>query len=215
MKKIISLMIAGMLCLQLMGCGTPSAAAEPERPIPEEYEAILRQYGAAVREGWDVRQMMDNGLNYMVAYCLQEDERANVGYFIGDIDGDGQDELAITAESESEDYNGMIFTLYRVIDGQPMAAVESHERDRWYYAPEGRLYNEAYGNAFASVYSLCTADWQLAYLDAVGCDPAQDADDPWLRFTGDTWEHISEDEATAVRTEMKNSVAGLPVTAFP
>ena len=212
MKKTMLFILAGLLCLQLAGCGANPITDEQE--TPDAFDAIIRQYETAVTEGWDTARMTENGLDYMVAYCLEQDERANVGYFKGDLNGDGQTELAITAESDSDYYAGMIFALYELMDGEPLALVESGERDRWYYAGEGKLLNEAFGNAFESVYSLCTADWELAYLDAVGRNAVEYPDDPWLRFTGETWEHISEEEASAAVSEMKNSVKNLEITPF-
>ena len=212
MKKTVLFILAGSLCLQLAGCGANPITEEQE--TPDAYDAIIRQYETAVAEGWDTDKMTENGLDYMVAYCLEQDEQASVGYFKGDLNGDGQTELAITAESENEYFDGMIFALYELADGEPFALVKSGERDRWYYAGEGKLLNEAFGNAFESVYSLCTADWELAYLDAVGRNAVEYPDDPWLRFTGQTWEHISEEEANAAISEMKNSVTNLEITPF-
>ena len=202
MKKAVLLVLAGLFCLQLTGCG---AKSPQEQETPDAYDTIIRQYETAVAEGWDTDKMTENGLDYMVAYCLEQDERANVGYFKGDLNGDGQAELAITAESEDEYFAGMIFALYELADGEPFALVQSGERDRWYYAGEGRLLNEAFGNAFETVCSLCTADWELAYLDAVGRNAAEYPDDPWLRFTGETWEHVSGEEADAAVAEMKKT----------
>lgn len=211
-NKKLYCILGGILCLQLAGCAANPIAEEQE--IPDAYDAIIRQYETAVAEGWDTAKMTENNLDYMVAYCLEQDEQASVGYFEGDLNGDGQIELAIAAESDSEYFAGMIFALYELVDGENLVLVESGERDRWYYAGEGKLYNEAFGNAFESVYSLCTADWNLSYLDAVGRNAVEYPDDPWLRFTGQTWEHISEEEANAVRSDMKNNVTNLEIVSF-
>lgn len=211
-NKKLYYILGGILCLQLAGCAANPIAEEQE--IPDAYDAIIRQYETAVAEGWDTAKMTENNLDYMVAYCLEQDEQASVGYFEGDLNGDGQIELAIAAESDSEYFAGMIFALYELVDGENLVLVESGERDRWYYAGEGKLYNEAFGNAFESVYSLCTADWNLSYLDAVGRNAVEYPDDPWLRFTGQTWEHISEEEANAVRSDMKNNVTNLEIVSF-
>ena len=211
-NKKLYCILGGILCLQLAGCAANPIAEEQE--IPDAYDAIIRQYETAVADGWDTAKMTENNLDYMVAYCLEQDEQASVGYFEGDLNGDGQIELAIAAESDSEYFAGMIFALYELVDGENLVLVESGERDRWYYAGEGKLYNEAFGNAFESVYSLCTADWNLSYLDAVGRNAVEYPDDPWLRFTGQTWEHISEEEANAVRSDMKNNVTNLEIVSF-
>ena len=237
MKRIIYLIVAGLLCIQLVGCAsnpieketnqktdinikndveeTDADSESPQKQVTTDaYDAIIQKYETAVKEGWDAARMMENEMNYMIPGCLEQDERANVGYFKGDLNGDGQPELAIAATSESEYYTGMIFVLYELEDGQPTILVESGERDRWYYAADGKLYNEASNSAAESSYSLCTADRDLAYLDAVEYNAVQYPDDPWLRFTGETWEHISEKDANTAMLEIRNNVKNLEITPF-
>ena len=208
-NKAAFFVLAGLLCFRLVGCG-----AETPEKMPDAYDAIIRRYETAIAEGWDTERMTENGLNYMVAYCLERDDGASVGYYKGDLNGDGQTELAIAAKSEDDYFAGMIFALYELSDGEPFVLVQSGERDRWYYAGEGRLLNEAFGNAFEFVCSLCAADRKLSCLDAVGRNAVEYPDAPWLRFTGETWEHISGETADAVLSEMKSGVTNPDITLF-
>lgn len=231
MKKTIYLLLTALLTLSLVGCGADSlikgsadtpveteAPTETEAPAEAEaadpYEAIIARYKTAVAEHWDASQMMENGLNYMLPGCLEQDERARVGYYEGDLNGDGQPELAIAAASESEYYTGMIFVLYTLEDEQPAVLAESGERDRWYYAGEGRLYNEGSSGAAESRFALCAADRTLAYLDAVEYDGLENPDEPWQRYTGKAWEPISEEEADAALQKLKSTVTNLEIIPF-
>lgn len=223
MKKVLYLILALVFCLQLVGCSaspfskdeganTPEiSGGTSESDIPVAYAMIIGLYETAVKEGWDAKKLTENGMNPMVPACIEKDERAKVGYFVGDINGDEQPELAIAAASESVYYTGLIFALYELYDGQPVLLVESNDCDRWYYAGEGRLYNEKNDSTMQSACSLCTADRELAYLDAVEYSAV---DYPWLRFTGDTWKQISEEEATAAMQEMRDTVVNLEIKPF-
>ena len=230
--KTILLCLMLFSALTLNGCTKTNQRPEPETTAPavtevtvdthetapadtpageDGFEAIIHQYQTALSGNADAQQMMELGLNYMIPECLAQDERARVGYFLGDMNGDGEKELAIAASSESEYYTGLIFAMYVVEDGAPRLLVESGERNRWYYAGEGKLLNIASSSASESGWYLCTADGELAYLDAVEYNGAQYPDDPWLHFTGETWEHTTEDDANEKLMDFSGMVSNLDI----
>lgn len=183
----------------------PDAAADP-------YEGIISQYREAVVNGWDAEQMDEHGLNRLVPDFVRD--RETVGYYEGDLNGDGVPELAISSRKQEGAYRGMLFALYELVDGQPALLVESGERNRWYFAGEGTLYNEASSSAEQSCVSLCTLNFDLAYLDAVEYNGTEYPDDPWLQFTGETWKHISESEANTAMEQMAKMVEVLNLTSL-
>ena len=230
--KTILLCLMLFSTLTLNGCTRTNQRPEPEMTTPvvtevpadthesaaasvpsadDVFEDIIHQYQTALSSNANAQQMMELGLNYMIPGCLDQDERAHVGYFLGDVNGDGEKELVIAASSESEYYTGLIFAMYIVEDGTPRLLVESGERNRWYYAGEGKLLNIASSSASESGWYLCTADEELAYLDAVECNAAQYPDDPWLRFTGETWEHIAEEDANQKILDFACMVSNLDI----
>ena len=178
------------------------------------YSAVINDYATAITEGWDAARMEGKGLGHLIPDCLAQDERATVGYYEGDLNGDGQPELAIAARSESEYYTGMIFALYILDDGKPSMLVKSGERDRWYYAGSGRLYNIGSSGAANSVNQICAIDRDLTYLDGVEYNGTDYPDDPWLHYTGETWEHVSADEAAAFISDMGAAVKNMEITPF-
>lgn len=189
----------------------PSTGVEADS---SSFEGIIAQYQTAIRDKYDTARMMELGLNYMIPECLKQDERAQVGYSKLDMDGDGQTELVLSASSESEYYTGLIFAVYVMEDGQPQLLLESGERNRWHYAGDGKLLNLASGSASESGWYLCTADRELAYLDAIEYNAVEYPDDPWLKFNGETWEHTIQSEADQKIMELTNLVSNLEMTAF-
>lgn len=220
MKKLICGLLAALTVFAFCACSAREEQA-PETAVAETtenaescFDGILQAYREAMEQNFDPGQMMDAGLNYLIPDCLSQDERARVGYFLGDLNGDGAPELAIAANSESEFYAGLIFELYILEDGQPVLLAESSERNRWYYAGDGQLLNIASSSAAESGWYLCSAQRDLAYLDAVECNGAQYPQDPWLAFTGDAWTHISQEEANRKILELTNSVSNLEICSF-
>lgn len=178
------------------------------------FEGIIAQYQAAIQGKYDTVRMTELGLNYMIPECLKQDERARVGYSKLDMDGDGQTELVLSASSESEYYTGLIFAAYTMEDGRPKLLLESGDRSRWYYAGDGKLLHITSGSASESGWYLCTADRNLSYLDAIEYNAVEHPDDPWLKFTGETWENTTQSEAEQKILELTNLVSNLEMTAY-
>ena len=220
MKKFISLILVLMLCMAVAACSDPSPAAT-EAPVPTEtvppedspYDAIIAEYAAAVKDGLKPAEMMERGLNYLLAEFLAADAQGHAGYAVTDLDGDGKDELVFAADSDDAFYKGIIFKLFTVENGELMSVVESGERDRWYWAGDGKLYNAASGGAAETDHRICSAN-DLSVLDEVKRDSSLDPDAPWFRFAGGEWKSISEDEANAAIAQMEGSVTRLDLTLF-
>lgn len=190
------------------------ATESPARQAPSGFGSLIQRYAEAVAQNHDGAQMMELGLNDMIPGCLEQDERAHVGYFLGDLNGDGKEELAIAASSESEFYTGLIFELYTMEGDAPVLLAASSDRNRWYYAGPGKLLNIASSGAAESGWYLCGADRALGFLDAVEYNAVQYPDDPWLRFTGTGWEHISAHAADQAILDFSCMVSNLELIFF-
>ena len=227
-KRTLCVVLLFILCVCLVGCSfemptqqvtvdEPAAAPDTEgekTEAPDPFADIIALYSSAVSAGWDAEQMQKNGLNPLIPACIAQDERAKVGYFVGDLNGDGKEELAISSKSESVAYTGFLFALYELRDGKASLLVESAERDRWYFAGEGKLYNEASSSAAVSCYSVCTMDFELSFLDALEYNADERPDEPWLRFTGETWEHITGEQADEALLEISYLIENLDIIPF-
>lgn len=212
------------LALAMCACSPAAPPTEPPTQVPvteppaqqesSGFASLIQRYAEAVAQNRDGAQMMEQGLNDMIPGCLEQDERAHVGYFLGDLNGDGKEELAIAASSESEFYTGLIFELYTMEGDDPVLLAASSDRNRWYYAGPGKLLNIASSGAAESGWYLCGADRALGFLDAVEYNAAQYPDDPWLRFTGSGWEHISANTADQAILDLSGMVRNLELISF-
>lgn len=119
------------------------APAPGETPaVLEAYAAVIGEYYTVLREGWDVAQVMEAGLNYMVADSFFEAPTEDIGYAVLDLDGDGTEELAIGSRREDAFFGKLIFSLYTLdSSGAPQLLFDSTERDRYYYAGGFRFAN--------------------------------------------------------------------------
>lgn len=136
-----------------------SIPAPVEKPTTlEAYATVLDEYYTALNEKWDSAQVMDAGLNYMVAESHPENALAETGYGIMDLDGNGVEELAIGSMVEDAFYGKILFSLYTLdSSGAPTLLFSSTERDRYYYGGGSRFANlgsSAWNDSFATTLKL-------------------------------------------------------------
>ena len=111
----------------------PSPMEKPS--TMEAYATVLGEYYTVLAENWDAGQVMETGLNYMVADCHHGTPLEDIGYQVMDLDGDAVEELLIGSKVEDEFFGKMIFSLYTLdADGVAMLIFDSSERNRYYYA---------------------------------------------------------------------------------
>ena len=121
---------------------TLTPTTEAARTIPEPYASVIGQYHTALKNGWDAAQVMEAGLNYMVADSFFEAPMEDIGYAVTDLDGDGIEELIVGTLKEDSFYGKLIFSLYTLDDeGSPLLLIDSTERNRYYYAGDIRFAN--------------------------------------------------------------------------
>lgn len=120
--------------------------------VPKEYENLIKSYETALSESWDGGKLMDNDLNFMMADCYGSNPFKQIGYWVGDIDGDGVSEFVVGAISAGADdfYGKLIFDCYTLdVNGSCVKVFGSEERNRYYYAG---------GNMFVNIGSSGAAD---------------------------------------------------------
>lgn len=121
---------------------TLTPTTEATQTIPEPYAAVIGKYYTALNDGWDASQIMEAGLNYMVADSFFETPMEDIGYTVTDLDGDAAEELIIGTLKEDSFYGKLVFSLYTLDDtGNPMLLIDSTERNRYYYAGDIRFAN--------------------------------------------------------------------------
>lgn len=113
--------------------GIPSPMDKPS--TMEAYAVVLGEYYTVLAEKWDAGQVVETGLNYMVADSHHGTPLEDIGYQVTDLDGDGIEELLIGSRVEDEFLGKMIFSLYTLdADGVAKLIFDSSERNRYYYA---------------------------------------------------------------------------------
>lgn len=133
-------------------------AYEPVQATADTPEQIIATYQTAIAEEWDRETLSEKLLSWMLVDCIQTLPKTNVGYWRGDIDGNGTEELLIGASSEDTFFNGMVFALYTMDDnGAAQLIVTSEERNRFYWCGDNTLdntYSSGAADSGTDIYSL-------------------------------------------------------------
>ena len=126
---------------------TDGSATEPElRPDPpsaaaeEGYDRLIAQYADVLTDGTGVEDLLAQGMSELMADCYGDTPKANIGYLVSDLDGDGTPELAVAATEEITDdfYGYLVFDLYTLDgNGAPVQIFSSRARERYYYVGGG------------------------------------------------------------------------------
>ena len=129
------------------------------------------------------------------------------GYLIKDIDGNGIEELIFGENAnEPEDiWNGIIFDIYTISDGELVHVLTGWERKRCYFCENGMIAEEGSSGAGNSNYSYFTfEESKLHLVESVIYDGVKDADHPWFystesEYNAENAEPISEERALEIR----------------
>lgn len=108
-------------------------------------------------EGYDFSDML---------YMVKNWDYGTLGYLIKDIDGNGTDELIFggNAEASTTWYDGIIYDIYTISDGELVHVLDGWERNRYFLCENGVIANEGSGSAFDgtnSYFTLKGAELQL------------------------------------------------------
>lgn len=128
-----------------------------------------------------------------------------LGYLIEDVDGDGVDELIwggnTTDPSLSGPWNGVIYGMYTISDGELIHVLNGWERNRYYFCENGKIANEGASGAANFSYSYFNFyGSELQLEESVIYDGTKDRVNPWFYSTvseadAENAEPISEEQA--------------------
>ena len=214
MKRTL-IALAALLALLLSACGAAASQAEVSsaETEPADYEAayaeILNLYrdfysnDGAQRQGEYIE-----GVGYTLDGCSMLGQYVgSMGYALADVDGNGVKELIIAADDGTLDYPNVVFDMFTLVDGQPQRVLISWERSLNWLTSDGKIINQASGDAFCSYsYLESLSGAALTVEDGVLSGPPASSDSAecaWYRtgdsdgdFGNDT--AISADEASGV-----------------
>lgn len=152
----------------------PVPAPEETPTVLEAYATVIDRYYTALQDGWDPAEVMEAGLNYLVADSLFETPMEDIGYAVTDLDGDGTEELVIGSRKEDMFFGKMIFSLYTLnSDGTPQLLFDSTERNRYYYVG---------GFHFAN---LGSSDWNDSFVTTLKMEGREMIDMTFTTAPGD------------------------------
>lgn len=111
-----------------------------------------------------------------------------LGYLIKDMDGNGVDELIFGANTDGWDngsWDGVIYDIYTIVNGEVFHVLDGWERNRYYLCENDCIANESSSSAFESSYSYYTySGTELTLVESVLYDSLQDEEHPWFYLTG-------------------------------
>ena len=169
----------------------------------DAYDNILQRYYEGITSGWSIQEFNENGLCYLAGYNLDFDQ---TGYCLLDVDQNGIEELIVGMNIES--YNGIVYEIYTVLDGELECILSSGERDRYYLCEDNVIANEGSSSAFLSVnYYYDYKSGKLSLQDGIVYDEDIDPQNPWFYGTldngEDSLEPISEGAADSIKSKYK------------
>lgn len=181
-------------------CGTQIAEEACIEPA-SCYEPIIEAARACVISG-------EPSEEYDFSSVIHQNWRYEIlGYLIEDIDGDGTAELLIGENAAKPDdiWDGIIYDLYTISDGELVHVFDGWERNRYYLCENGMIANEGSNGAADSVNVYYTFDGaKISLVEAVIYAGYIDADNPWFysatseRYTEQA-EPISEERADELK----------------
>ena len=206
MKKslVILLMAAAMM---ISGCQkneeeveiiVPPAAelsVEEKTEISSEenvYKEQMELVYQALSEEWSIEKYFENEISSLIANHYEGTPLDNVGYALEDLDGDGKEELLISAVSKDAS-GGMLYDVYTAPEGKAVHVLSGHERNRYYlqWLEEGAymIANEASNSAFNSAwYYYSMIDGQLELMQGVVFNAEADENNPWFLTYDEDWD---------------------------
>ena len=159
------------------------------------YKAQMDLVYQALSEQWSVDKYFENDISSLIANNYEGAALDNVGYALLDFDGDGKDELIISAVSKDAS-GGMLYDVYSAPNGEVVHVLSGHERNRYYLQYLEGIYaitNEASNSAYSSAwYYYSFVDGKLKLIQGIVMNTEANADNPWF-FTYDEDFDVSND----------------------
>ena len=216
-NKIIAVTAVSALCVgMLAGCGNngqkqnddlQSVASAPveemssaiqEEPLEETidyspYDELIAEATEILSNGRDEDTVAPERMSSV--FVMQGDYET-LGYLRQDLDGNGVEELIFGGNSDMEGFNGVIYDIYSIDNGELVHVLDGWERNRFYLCTNGCIANEASGGAFLSAYQYYTyADGKISIKETVEYNAEYDPDNPWFYTTKEINELTEDDNA--------------------
>lgn len=161
----------------------PSTDADPLA----DYRYIFELYRRAVSEKWDFIACEENRICYMIMF---QEDLSKLGYYLIDLNKDGQRELII---SDGE----VIYDLYASVHGDVLWVLSGGERNSYRLTADNKILNRGSNCAASFVYNLHSWDGTKAVNEcSIFFDATQE--EPWVITRNEQQDVVTESEAMAL-----------------
>ena len=196
---------------------------DEERSKNDIYKEQMDLICQALSEEWSIDKYFENEISSLISNHYEGNALDNIGYALKDLDGDGKEELLISAVSK-EASGGMLYDVYSAPNEKVIHVLSGHERNRYYlqWQEEGvyMIANEASNSAYNSAwyyYSLDDGDLEL--VQGVVFNAAEDEENPWYITYDEDWDtsndaHDIDGTAESIIDAYKNSYTSLEYIPF-
>lgn len=164
-----------------------------------KYYELIESIRNGINYGFSQDEVDELGITPLFNYNM---DFSDFGYIMMDIDGNGVCELLI-GENGSGGWNGVIYDMYTLHDGEMVQLFNGADRNRYYLCDNGLIANEGSNGATSSIYVYYSySDMKFEIYEAAIYDSYADEENPWFysRETCDVneMEHITADEAEQI-----------------
>lgn len=179
---------------------TPSAEPTAPAEIPAAYREILNLHNSIITST-DTALFDEAYAEDKVPVAIRNSVGApnSWGYQLMDVDGDGQDELLLTAIGD-DCTSAVVCQMYRLVNGEAVEVLNGGERNWYELMGEGKIYNQGSGGAaytIAAVYAMAPDSAELTLVEEVRSDLDAEGNPVWFQTDAtDNETEITEDAAT-------------------
>ena len=178
---------------------TEAVAGQEADGMYAEYYVLIDKISNGIENGFSENEIDELGISPLFGLNM---DFADFGYNMMDIDGNGIDELII-GENGSGAWDGVIYNMYTLVDGQIVRVIYGWDRNRYYLCDNGLIANEGSNGASSSMYIFYSySGAELELQEAVIYDGYKDAENPWFYSTEsedvNQASNITEDEAREI-----------------
>lgn len=144
-------------------------------------------------------------------------DMSGLGYKLKDLDADGAPELIVTKVAKTtgtSTWDDIVYSVFTLVDGQPVCVLHSFARDRFYYTGDGFLEEGSGGAAYSVVFLYRVENAELKLTEGLCLDGMQET--PYFIVSADgSLSPVSEDVFSSIMLAYEASVRSLgQITPF-
>ena len=200
-KIIVGMLVTGLIMSVVDVLAGDEADSSYARDYVQ-YEEIIHQYVDGINEGWDEEEFKNHGLYDFGDFYEEDLTLSDIGYYIGDIDGNDEAELLIGPMDSVGEFYDMYTMVYGLVQ---QVVINRQGLAEWYYLCEdNKICNEKFivDRSSITAYYRLNND-RLKFIESI--DLYEDGS--WYYSDKKEWKDgsnpISEEEAKQMMSKYK------------